>query len=53
VIDDGKRQNVPDLAFDQAVRQTMVAGIVINVVGVTTGIGIGGGSIDGRRDRGG
>jgi hypothetical protein len=47
VIDDGKRQNVPDLAFGQAVRQTMVAGIVITVVGVITGIGMGGGSIDG------
>jgi hypothetical protein len=51
VIDDGKRQYVLDLAFDQFVRQTMVAGIVITVVGVTTGIGIGigGGSIDGDR----
>jgi hypothetical protein len=42
VIDDGKRQYVLDFAFDQVVRQTMVAGIVIIVVGVTTGIGIGG-----------
>jgi hypothetical protein len=50
VIDDGTRQNVPDLAFDEGVWQTMVAGIVITVVGVTTGIGIGGGSIEGRRD---